>query len=218
MGQNDLKDPTYGTVNDTLCVLKRTAGWCGTIFGRLWVVVPILPHLSLMVGAELTLSCPEGRSTFRPYLCVGRISCTLHQGHVCCVVLPNTRTHQMVPPTKKKKSKRERNHLHLNLPSLLFHINLLWVYVISLDYLSWKGSVLSPYRVSSISKHCSGEDFNSDVKNYDCFLVAIPFTVCEDFHISLQQRMVGFTAFSFHYLTQTEQTKTCWADLPVKTP
>lgn len=75
------------------------------------------------------------------------------------------------------------------------------------------------YRVSSISKHCSGEDFNSDVKNYDCFLLAILLTVCEDFHISLQQRMVGFTAFSIHYLTQTQQTKICliWADLPKKT-
>lgn len=65
--------------------------------------VAVLPHLSLMVGAGLTSSCPEGRSTFKTYLCVGRHSCALHQGHVCCVIPPNTRAHQMVPRTTKKE-------------------------------------------------------------------------------------------------------------------
>lgn len=179
----------------------------------------VLPHLSLIVGAELTSSCPEGRST-SGHICVWAVS-HAHYTKVtsaACFYLTQRPTRWSHIKMKIKKE-RERNHLHLNLPRLLFYINLVWIHVISLDYFSWKGSELSQYWVSSISKHCSGEDLKSDVKNYYCFLLAILLTACEDFHISLQQRIVGFTAFSFHYLTQTQQTKTClsWADLPKKT-
>ncbi len=62
------------------------------------------------------------------------------------------------------------------------------------------------YRGSSISKHCGSKDFNSDVENYDCFLLAILLTICEDFHISLQ----GFTAFHFTISHKHSRPKYVW--------